>query len=397
MNEMKIECSNSLIQQKMLEMVELLVDNGAFFHPDVVIKEIEGSISIETNENCSLRKGAKVMEYNKDLLVPLKDIKLSLNGNDFDVEFISAELTEYQKNITKLHFEIYNLTNKIELHQQWDPWISNAADKDFIYMLSYLNGNEEAAERRTASVKSTLSSEELINSFIGTRKINLPYRGQGALFLMPIIDYLNHHADAKGYDSNNDNLTIYLSKSNQQTNECYVCYNSMDVVTSLFNYGFVDEQSELVKSQACTLTLPIGKIEISNNSKIGRLTQSFEPKYKVVGKHLPDIYEVKRGKISVSHITIPCAKSQKRHLRLILSFILGAWVQQKQLSSMQISEYVTELERQIIELNISFYQKYLTKVEYYYASTKNNKWLMLINLAKHQINNLQQHQLVEMA
>ena len=72
---------------------------------------------------------------------------------------------------------------------------------------------------------------------------------------MPIIDLLNHHLDAAGFQSSQEagldkGLALLNSKPVPGSDECFFRYNKNDALRSYLSYGFLDDSVRFVRSVA---------------------------------------------------------------------------------------------------------------------------------------------------
>jgi len=377
---MIIKSDNRELQTMLFRLEKLLVDNGAWFHHDLSLVCKDNSISIGVEAQHIPKE--LIIKMPTDLLVPIEPLNLSIKNGNFIINPDEDQLSPVQIELGKLMFDAYNVTNRINLHQESYPWLSFRGHTDLMDTLLKTRADNDVVKTKRDilhDLNDSETMEEIIcKTFLYTRMFwhQKSKDQKGHYKIMPMIDYINHDHRGAFYaislltdndDPKDDDFDEkqYIAIKNSQpfmTNcNCYVTYGTYDTIDIFLNYGLINDAAPFIRS--IPLIIPIRDTDgIILNSEIG-LYRDKVPKglsdlkrmMPIIGKQ-PDF----NGRI-LSHLFIPSLQSphsMRRILRTIIRSILG-----KSASNKSVIDRVVEAEHFIVEKNITFYKDFIKQIE----------------------------------
>ena len=118
---MQIQSSDKKLEKELTALRDVLVENGAWFHKNLNIVSEDHGMSVVVDGPAS--PGDKMMKVPESLLVPKHGMNISLKNSDFIFEPDDSVLSPVQIEIADRMIEIYNMTNKVNLHKEECSWI----------------------------------------------------------------------------------------------------------------------------------------------------------------------------------------------------------------------------------------------------------------------------------
>ncbi len=374
---------DALVESRLRNLVKLAIEHGAFFHSDITIVSTEGDLRIDSTLD---RTNGDPLIYLTDNCLPrIDDFEVGLDGDDLIYKPISSKVSythiEFFENI----LELFNLTNKIQIHRKTFPWLVFMNNKN---ILEHLYRGRSLSDKYYNHFKAGELERLAVETFIGARFINHAYQdGHGMKSaLMPVIDCLNHHSFANTYlDASPDpavkeGLMVRNSKPDESTDECFVRYNKADALSSYMSYGFVDMSTTILRSIPMKISL-LGTASIHVHAyTLPKDTSNIPSDFEDIKYFFPDIRRTSIDELQVSYLMIP-PESAPRALRRILEFLII--ILSPTISKKELKRLVRKSESQLIDTNEDYYNelKQMTNsARHQYISTANKTMLnQLIN------------------
>ena len=343
---MRIIADDPELERHLARLHDLIVSNGGFVHEECVIVVQDGNLRIEAPR--SVPEGIELIRVPEALLLSVDDFGLYQDGDDIRIGTPSDSVTPVQAELMDSMIAIYNISGKIKDHRVNSPSRLYLAEPD-IYRRLVMATQFKPRE--------ALKKEDfLLQDFLHTRTFGLKSEdGQGdTSVLMPIIDFLNHHQGATGFQLGDKALSVVRRSPLAGSDECFVSYSRMDAQIAYFNYGFVDRSSTSLLSVPLTISLP-GVVDLQvNRFPAAKRKQAPPAALKDIRRFVPRMsldIDKKRG--AVSSLPIPDAKSP-RALRRILMAVLMNFM--RDMSPDDVKAYLDEAEQQVIQANRSYYK-----------------------------------------
>ena len=258
--------------------------------------------------------------------------------------------------------EIYNQMGKPQQWARQSPWLTLWHDPPVLdHLLGPAAANDPAGTGPLALYRAGRWDELLVSSFIKSRVFNLKAGkapdGQGAQVLMPFIDFLNHHVQARGFqhvvaDNGVGGLYTFQDRPVAGSDECFVRYNLMDTHTAFIGYGFLDDSAPYSVSQATTLTLSDGlQIQVRRQAAKG-FAKKLPQKMRSLQIYMPQVVSNHPDKMAVSRLLIPGANAP-RALRRVLATLIAR--KRQSWSEARVDAAVREAEAQLLAVNHRYF------------------------------------------
>ncbi len=382
---MNYQCSSTDVERLFIKLEDVLRSHGAFFHPDLVVREDGGNLFLTCSGslNSTIRSPAGTISPEhlicvpESCLPPVDRFELKVQDNAMVIENVSPDVPKSQLICFEIMLEVLNCCGKLEFYAKTNPWLSLNSEPEFLNLLIQGRGYAPKVTGYHDKWQKGQLSDILLQGFLGSRYFGLDsdiYGGKVQI-LMPFIDYLNHHNDAMGYqvapcvkgmeargNVSNKCLFVNISRPLQDSRECFVKYNFLDPLDSLLIYGFVDESAYFCRSVPLDIDFsrhfPSFSIGIHIETRIGiNIRQKTLPKgLKDLRNYLPTVVgKDKNGWISLSHLMIPSTEKAPRALRRVLKTFIGMLYPDA--GENNLFSMVLFAEKEVLLKNISFYRK----------------------------------------
>ena len=358
-----IVADDSLIEQKLRELLQITEENGASFHSRMTINSSNNVFRIGSNLDPG---NTEPLIHIPDSCLPrVDDFRMRLEGNDITFNPLSDSTTPLHTEVFGRMLELYNLSRKLEQHKNTFPWITLANHRN---ILSHLHKGRSDSNKYDQHLENGDSDRLILESFLGTRFIYHDYQNgdDTSATIMPIIDYLNHHGSASPYlnaSTETDikqGLMVRNSKAQAGSDECFSRYNKADALSAYMSYGFIDETAPAIRSIPLQLPVPdVGTIIVDAytfSSDADRLPEKFVD----IQYYFPHINRTGPKEIKVSHLMIP-SDGAPEPLRRILEFLIT--VLAPNIPKKLLKKHVRTSEEHIILKNIKYYEKLKTLFE----------------------------------
>jgi hypothetical protein len=350
----KIVSSNPKVVSVFLELKEIIIREGGFFHPEVRIVEDNGNLIVESSLNSDVNDD--IFYVPSSCLCNTDDFKITLDGNRLVAVEKNENVTELHKKICELMLDLFNETKKISYHRDTFPLplLRNPT------ALEFLNKKFSGIASNYKNINEKNDDKLLVSSFLKSRYLEVTDSGRDDLHVfMPFIDTLNHSTASPGYhtdydeDKHHTGLRVKHSKSLAGSNECFVHYGNLDPMMRYFNFGYVEKNFLYIRSIPMTLNFPeIGKIIV------GDFKINSHEKYLAYPKQLLNIKTfapkaVKRDNhLLVDRLFIP-SDLRPAALRRILEVLLIK-LEGKSLERDYTEKLIAKAEAIVLENNIAY-------------------------------------------
>ncbi len=347
----KVESDREDVRQHLEKLVTLFQDCGGFIHDDLLITSREGGLGIEAPP--SVAPGERILSIPTEYLPPVEDYDLHLEGDDICFGKINSGIDPVQRALMEEMIAIYNLCEKIKIHNQTTPSRLLLREPEVFKRLVF-PGQMMAREK-------SKGKDFYLDDFLHSRVFDGSNFEEGEengekvknSVLLPIIDFLNHHQNAGGFAVKDGQMMVSRSPQIPGTNECFVRYSRMDAQVAFATYGFVDTQAEWLLSCPLTIVLPSGG-EIAVKRMPGANRKRPPP------ANLKDIRAMvpamgipgKERHMQMSFLMIPGERSPRAMRRVLahaIQLLAGSIDNDKLLEQIGIAE------RQVIEGNRRYY------------------------------------------
>lgn len=400
-----VVAENSKVEKEVQNLLDILVNAGCGFHSQLVIHEKDGGLSIQTEQ--PMERDKEIIRLPRTVLMPGDQYALDVSGGNFVVNYPEQTIvTDLQRRIIDKMYEIYNLTNKVRLHEEYSFLLSLKDTPALIEKLGEVRDFIAGPYVDWVSwIKSGMTDEQrrklICGTYVKTRPLGYsdPVRESSVSMIMPILDFMNHHweggifAVGQGAIRRGD-LTMQCSQPFEGSTECYANYGVMDALDSLVRYDFVDEASPVLRSVGITVEGPAGG-EIQIQNKIGFMyNKELSADMQDLRRHIPDI-AFKDNKLTVSHILLPADQSKFALVR-VLNVILASYDKHysRATTEADAKRWRQKTQEAIIEKNKEYYKGLSDFIEALPSEQKITFGVQRVkNLSLHQMEKLNKYKI----
>ena len=385
--------------------MDILVEAGSGFHSNLLIHEEGGGLSIRTTE--PMERGKEIIRLPRTVLMPGDQYSLEISGSDFVVDYPDGTIvTDVQRRVIDKMYEIYNLTNKVRLHEQYSFLFSLKDTPGLIDKLA--EGREFIVgpyKEWVSWIKTGLNDVQrrklICETYVKTRPLGYsdPVRESSVSMIMPILDFMNHHWEGGTFSvgqggQRKGDLTMQTSQPFEDSTECYANYGVMDAFDTLIRYDFVDESAPVLRSVCVNIEGPAGD-EIQIKNQMGFMyKKELKKDMQDLRRHIPNI-TVEDNQVVVSHIFVPTDKSKFALVR-VLNLILATYNKHhsKTMSQEDTKVWMVKAQEAILEKNRAYYKDLLGVIDTLPQDQKESFGVTRIrDLAKHQMEKIESYQI----
>ena len=346
------------VERSLRKIVALSEKAGAEFSDDLVLKSVDGYLSVEAPAESA---GKVLVRLPWDCLVPFSPFRLSIVNDDLAISSYEEGLTDECVILMEALLELFNLTGKVAHHRRTSPWrliISYPAILECVRQ----GRDREDFELFQQLIASGNEDELVLQSFLNSRVLGYKASTTAPPYpvLMPIIDLFNHHFKGALFniaDVPDKERSLAIVRSHPlpgSGKECFACYGAHDSFDTWVTYGFVDQSALFVRSVAMTVDLPdLGTIRLTNFDKT-RDRRALPPSVSDLHFYIPALLARRADHIEVGRLLIP-GPSAPRALRRTLHFLIA----EMSPGHSRQRDLVMEAERQIITANQAYYRDLL--------------------------------------
>ncbi len=338
-------------ERSLRRLVALTEAAGAEFSRDLVVKCIDGSLSVEAPPDSV---GSVLMRLPWDCLVPISPFQLAIAGDELVISSYEPSLTSTCVATMEAMLELYNLTNKLAAHRRTSPWSLIAAHPELLPNL--MTGRRILYQDL---IRSGNRDQLEIKSFLNTRAFDYKAKpgAPGFPVLLPVLDAMNHHSQGAPFAFDDSTLrgrvlTVTRSRPLPGTgNECFAFYRPHDCFDCWMGDGFIDETTDFVRSLSMVIDIAgIGTVKLDDVFAL-RSEHELPPPVRDLHFYIPKLYATGRNQIETAAVLIP-GRQAPRALRRTLYFVIS----ELRLGRPPSRDLVMSAEQQVIAANTSYYQ-----------------------------------------
>ena len=355
----KISSDNPNIEKRITQMCASLEKNGSYIDPDVEIHDVNGQTSVLSGAEGSSKY---IFKSPHALLVPYDNF-------DFDIEGQDIVIAHDDRNTSKEHLEIldsmialYNESGKFKDHIKEHPLLRFQETPELAHHLLGGREGKDIDIVHNISGDPDFFDELALLTFFKSRLLRCCLHKREAepkTVLIPVVEFLNHHAAGAGFDNLYHEQGSYMATRGvmpvPESRECFTNYGRLDSLDTYLHYGFVDQGVKYVRSIPTEIDLgDIGSISIGAFNAVVPLND--------VPEHLSDLayYFPKMQidhtdkKAELSHIFIP-QENAPLSMRRILEYVIQ--LLEPKIDPQTCLKCIEDSENHILKYNIEYYNK----------------------------------------
>ncbi len=352
----EIVSSDTDIERELRELCDLVRDNGGLVDDGLTIRALDGNVRIEASPD--ITKGKRILHLPSELLLPLDEFDVAVEGNDFVLNGVNREVSKVRRALMERQLAIYNLTGKIADHQKCATANLYFHDADLLQRIF----GKEVLER----LKVEFDENHDANMFLRTRRIGAKVVAGGTAqsALMPVIDFLNHHILADDFKMGEAGLFVQRYSPEGGATECFVRYGVYDALDMLNNYNYVESNPCFVYVRPMEIEVPgLGTIDIKlRNRKFISKKELPESLRGLRGFFPPIQCDEGSDRVSVGFLRIPMPNSPRALRRMAAALISILASGEKPNNTIELIDFV---EREVIERTRTFYEDLKRDMEVY--------------------------------
>jgi hypothetical protein len=349
--------------ERSLEKNVMLAENaGAVLNEGLVIKFVDGSLSVEAP---TVNVGEVLIRLPLECVLPVELFQLSVAGDAIEIRSHEAALSSHCVGLMEALLDLYNLAGKLARHRLTSPWTLIASHPELLPDLALRLPNDLSL--MFEKFKQSADIDELmLDSFLHSRTFN--YRENENLppfpMLLPIIDFLNHHLQGSPVqldDSSINDGFLTIAKSSPVLgagNECFAFYGLNDRFDTWVSYGFIDETAPFVRSVPMRIDLTeFGTLQLANFVKI-RSRDDLPQEVRDLHLFIPEVLARKGNYMEVTSLLLPPPQIPDA-LRRALAFL----IEEMGPAHPRQRELVVNAEAQIVGANVNYYSNLLAALQ----------------------------------
>lgn len=173
------------VGETVVRMAELLVAHGGFVHPDLIVRERGGNITLDGRDPAS---DDWFIRIPRSMLIPVDDVEWDESTAGIVPRSVSEEMTGDQRTMLELHAHLLTITGKLERYRAGHP--------------RALAAGEPEVTDAVRAIRPNFNPDESIDAYLSTRTFLLrPEQQEGAAtrVLMPILDLADHDDEGAPY------------------------------------------------------------------------------------------------------------------------------------------------------------------------------------------------------
>jgi len=362
---MELVCDNRRVRHEVRALHDTCESAGAILHPALRMMVASGNIWLESD----LPRTSKetLISLPQSCLPPVDAFELAVRDEEIRVTGHRQDLPVTQARCFEHMIAIYNATAKLRAHRAASPWFALQDHPEMLdRLIAARTGTQHLSERRDR-LREEGHGALLLDTFLAARQYPLrdPESGTPRPVLMPFLEFADHHHAAPGFqrpgpDAPADHrVALTNAKPVAGSDECRVAYGILDALDTYLAYGFVDTETEIVRSVPLTIRLEAGEIDASARTAPG-LARNVPAKLSDLGPMVPRILSRSDATLSVSHLLLP--GSQTPHaLRRILNWLIRNLLPGVTLGKLR--EWVLDAEGQVLAANRAFWDEMASWVD----------------------------------
>lgn len=356
-------CDDQEVEKLLARLVRDVTELGAWIHPETRICCQQGELSISAENSVPAKE--PLISLTEQTLLPVQEFEFVVRDGELRLATLPTHLSPERRSLLDTMLEIYSLTRKIASHRASSPWLVLAKRANVLEGLVEGRATAPLVKRLHAGCRDGDNDQLVSISFIKTRTLGFKKSPQTSVpVLMPVIDFINHHPAAPGFQTGPDtrgNRGIGVLKATPiaSSTECFVRYGLYDALDTYLVYGFVEESAPFVRSVPLDIDLDgIGRIEVHSSIGTRKAAGKLPPHLDAVRQFMPAVRPSGPGQLVVSHLLVP-AGPPVFGLRRILEELIG--LMRAGLDPIALQSRVVAAEAQIISRNVEFYKKLIRR------------------------------------
>lgn len=375
----KFECENPELRKVMLELYDLVVENGGYIHDGVTVQEADGELSILSSLPHNSHE--ELITIPEKCLPRIDDFVITVHGDKLFAKPKSDIAINSQLKAMELMIEIYNLTNKLVRHRDTNIWLSLRKSPEILQEILKARSRSPKIIKYYEKYENGKFDELLIDTFIGTRVLRYESSDKSNRLscLVPFIDFANHSIESpvilNGFFKT-DAVSMINFVPGPESNECYYRYGFLDAIDSLLIYGFSDVSSPIVRSIPLQYNFHIyGHIQV--NALVPQIySEHLEDSVQDLYFYMPYVNRIGRDEMELSHLIIP-GETAPKALRRVLEYRIESW--KPTLKPAVVKDIVSNFENVIINKNIEYYDRLLRVVSSVNDNDVSSNYMKLLN------------------
>lgn len=365
---------NPEIANALDNICKTIVDNGGYIDPHVTFRYENDVFSIHKSGEIA---GAHIIKIPHNLFIPYHSVDLDIEDGKIVAAGYDEKVSALQRQMFEDMLTLYNVTPLFQNHYKNSPWLNHQNQRQIVALLLRGRTGKDLSVIRTMLTDPDYQDELALFTFFKKRIIHTRINSRNAAItevIIPLIEFLKHHPAGAHYENKYGTdsggaglMAISPVTPIDRSDECYTSYGYIDALETYMHYGFVTDKVSFVRSVPMQIEVKhLGTLAINANN-IPLPAKNLPPHLEGLGIYYPKIkYFEHKQTIRLSHLIIPREKaplSLKRVLReVVLSF-------GRELDEGQIKAYVADIEQQLIDKNLAFYEELSMLTNYSSASS----------------------------
>lgn len=347
-----IESDQLELRRALESFVEQVVRGGGWIHEEFVLIGENGSIRVESGLPAG--RDDLMVSIPEEILLATDEIGMRISGDEIVIDSFSDSATPQRRQLSRTLVEIYNLCGKIPAHRAASPRFGFPAGGEIARLLA--EGRDAKSDHPGGG------GNDLLDDFLHARVLSSDLGGSGKRreFLMPLMDFFNHHPHARGFLNETFQhpdvpaMGIDHWKAGPDSRECFVCYSLFDAFDLLVGYGYSEGGCGFVRSVPCEIELDgLGLLRVRSVGS-AYFRQELPARLLDLRKWMPMPQKKSSGELQLSHLVIP-GLSDRHALRRVLATMISSWQPAMDLEA--VAEHVARAERVVLEKNIRYYKR----------------------------------------
>jgi hypothetical protein len=242
-------CENPEIQKTLAKLGDILMREGAYFHPDLRAVCRDNNFSMHGAP--SLKRGDVAVHIPDPCLVNVESFTFSAQNNLIGIDSVREKTPAIEQELMALMIRLYNLSGKLEQFSDSSVYRFYYECPDLYSALA-----KGCSLRQKKYLDETPMEQVFLRGFFDVRTLRIPDENNGKTRVVaPFIEYFNHNQNALSAD-------VFHFKAGKikrngmgayawplpGSDELFIYYGSYDARELLVYEGFFDDSLARVKS-----------------------------------------------------------------------------------------------------------------------------------------------------
>lgn len=354
---MQLVCDNRRIQREVGALYELCEAAGAVLNP--ALRMVVGDRAIWLESDLPADDRSVLVSLPESCLPPVQAFHLEVADDRLVIRDQHTELPESQTRCFEHLVAIYNATGKLATHRDQSPWFALSDQPSLLERLVAARAGAPRIESTHARWREGPDDSLLIDTFLATRQYGLGDSGDGSVrpVLLPFIDFADHHPAAPGFQQpaarapQGHRIVLSNAKPLPNSQECRVAYGMLDALDSYLTYGFIEADTDLVRSVPLTIELDVGRIKVESRAT-GAAGHKLPDRLRDIRPWVPRILGHGGGEITVAQLLLPGGQAPFA-LRRVLNWLIRHFDPGMKLDHVRAA--VLEAEGQVLAANRAYW------------------------------------------